>query len=429
MIRSRKIAILGAAAACILPMVAANTASATTIPEEELNAWALDYTGGTAGEASGDPIKFGYANSEALFPESTVGLKAAVAYVNAELSGIGGQPIEIVECQVNTPEDGAACGAQFANDDSIAMVLTGVILFGNKEFYEALNGKKPILIGNGLTVDDFVTPAGVSFTAGSTGVIAGLAKYTIETLKPSTAAVVNVDNAGGNAAANVLLKPAFDAAGIATTIVPVAETATAPDIASAMEAAGAAEADVLVLLTTIQGCINAYDSIQSLGIDPVVVTSGLCYGTAMRTHMHDIGAEGDFPDGWYFGGYGYSYFLPDLESGLATYVAKVFEYGEPSTGTSELEYTGFAGPVFYNVMTAVKILNGLGGDYSFASIDAALRGFTGPMMGQVGPIQCGLPPFVSSCGHQMGIEQYVDGAWVPIADGLNGEPVDVTPAG
>ena len=427
MIRSRKLAALVVATAAVAPTIVSSGAGATTIPEDELDAWALEYTGGTAGEATGEPIRFGYANTEALLPEATVGLKAAVAYVNAELGGIGGRPIEIVECQVNTPEDGAACGAQFANDDSITLVLTGVILQGNAEFYEALNGNKPILIGNGLAVEDFVTPAGVSFTAGATGTVAGLAKFTIETLQPASVAVVNVDNAGGNAAANVLIKPAMDAAGIATSIVAVAETATAPDIASAMEAAGAGEADVFILLTTIQGCINAYDSVQSLGIDPVVVTTGLCYGTPMIQHMEDIGAEGDFPDGWYYGGYGYNYFEPDLESGLATYVAKVFEYGEPAAGASEIEYTGFAGPTFYNVMTAVKLLNGLGDDLSFEAVDAALRGFTGPMMGQVGPIECGLPPFVASCGHQMGIQQYVDGEWESIADGLNGQPIDVTP--
>jgi branched-chain amino acid transport system substrate-binding protein len=429
MIRSRKLAALGIAAVCVTPLCAAGAAGASTIPEEELNAWALEYTGGTASEASGDPIRFGYANAEALLPEATVGLRAAVAYINAELGGVQGRPIEIVECQVNTPEDGAACGAQFANDDSITLVLTGVLLQGNAEFYEAINGNKPLLIGNGLAVEDFVTAAGVSYTAGATGTVAGLAKFTIETLQPASVAVVNVDNAGGNAAANVLIKPAMDAAGISTSIVAVSETATAPDIASAMEAAGAGEADVFILLTTIQGCINAYDSIQSLGIDPVVVTSGLCYGTPMIQHMEDIGAEGDFPDGWYYGGYGYNYFEPDLESGLATYIAKVFEYGEPSSGASEIEYTGFAGPTFYNVMTAVKLLNGLGDDLSFEAVDAALRGFTGPMMGQAGPIECGLPPFVASCGHQMGIQQYIDGGWVSIADGLNGEPVDVTPAG
>ena len=49
------------------------------------------------------------------------------------------------------------------------------------------------------------------------------------------------------------------------------------------------------------------------------------------------------------------------------------------------------------------------------------------MMLQVGPIKCGIGTFPAVCGHQMGIRQYVDGAWVSIADGLNGKPIDVTP--
>lgn len=396
---------------------------------DELNTWALEYTGGTAGAASGDPIRLGYVNQEALFPEATLGIKAAVEYVNTELGGAAGRPLELVECQVNTPEDGAACGTQMANDESIVAVLTGAANVGNAELYNALNGNKPVIIGNGLTTDDFVTPAGVGFAAGSTGVIAGMAEFVIEELAPTSVAVVFVDNAGGQAAANVLFKPAMDAAGITTSLVGVPETATSPDIAAAMQAAGADTADVFVTLLTLQGCIASYDSLQSLGITPTLVTTGLCFGTPMTTHLQELGVEGDYPDGWYFGGYGYSYFLPDYESGMATYVAKVQEYGEPVGGASTIEYTGFAGPMFGNLLTITKFINELGADnLDFASVDAALRGFTGPMMIQAGPIQCGLPPFVAACGHQMGIQQYVDGAWVSVRDALNGDPIDVTPA-
>ena len=106
--------------------------SASTAPEQDVNAWALDYTGSPGGAAEGEPIRVGYANSEIFAPESTVGVRAAVEYVNAELGGAGGRPIELVECPVNTLEEGAACGAQFANDDSIALVLTGTIVVGQQ---------------------------------------------------------------------------------------------------------------------------------------------------------------------------------------------------------------------------------------------------------------------------------------------------------
>ena len=105
----------------------------------------------------------------------------------------------------------AACGAQFANDDSIALVLTGTLVVGNKEFYDAINGNKPLIIGNGLTVDDFVTQAGQSFTAGAVGVVAGMVEFILEEFQPETVAIVANDNAGGQAGANVLVKPTLDA--------------------------------------------------------------------------------------------------------------------------------------------------------------------------------------------------------------------------
>ena len=160
-----------------------------------------------------------------------------------------------------------------------------------------------------------------------------------------------------------------------------------------------------------------------------MLTTGLCYGTPMTEHLADVGLDDVVPDGWYYADLGYSYFLPDYESGMATYVAKVQEYGEPVGGASTIEYTGFGGPMFGNLLTITKFINELGADnLDFTAVDAALRGFTGPMMIQAGPIQCGLPPFGAACGHQMGIEQYIDGAWVPVRDALNGNPIDVTPA-
>jgi branched-chain amino acid transport system substrate-binding protein len=407
----------------------------TAAPGEDLVQWALDYTGGTAGEASGDPIKIGYANSEDFFPENTVGLNAAIAFINAELGGAGGRPLELVPCKIIAAEDGAKCGTELANDPEIALVVTGTILVGNAELYAALNGKKPVIVGNGVAADDFSTPVGQSFTAGSPGVIVGMGGFVASGLpeKPASVAILAQNNAAGQAAADLLFKPVMDKNGIGYTYVGIDDTATAAQVQAALEAVGADEADVLVPLITVQQCINIYDAIKALGINPTVVTTGLCFGTPMTDHLTEVGEAGPVPDGWYFGGYGYSYFDPDYESGMATYVAKIQEYGVPAPGASTLEYTGFAGPSFANMMTIAKFINELGADsLDFASLDGKIRSFTGPMMIQVGPLNCGklvilgLPIFITPCAAQIGIQQYLDGEWISTADGLNGKPIDVT---
>ena len=38
----------------------------------------------------------------------------------------------------------------------------------------------------------------------------------------------------------------------------------------------------------------------------------------MTDHIADAGETGTMPDGWYFGDYGYNYYVPDLASGMQT---------------------------------------------------------------------------------------------------------------
>ncbi|HWL46047.1 MAG TPA: hypothetical protein VNQ73_24115 [Ilumatobacter sp.] len=411
-------------------------APGTTEPGvDEDTVWALEYTGGTAGPASGDPYKIGYINAEDFFPENTIGINAAAAFANAELGGIDGRPIEIVACSTPPGDDGSSCATQMANNPDIDLVITGTFQDAHQALFDTLQASgKAVLIGNGLTTEDFTNTAGVSFTAGSPGVVPSLG-YTIANLlpdTPATAAVIHETSGAGGTAAQILLQPVLQAAGIDVTMVGVSTTATAAEVQSAMTAAGVDTADVFVPLVTIHQCINVYDSIRALGINPTVVTSGLCYGTPMTDHLADVGVGGDVPDGWYFGGYGYSYFNPDRESGMETYVNKVHQYGSPAPGATTLEYTGFAGPSFANVLTVVKLVNQMGIDtVDSATLDAALRGFTGPMMIQAGALSCGnvtpvgLPIFVALCASHAGIQQYTGGEWVSVADGLNGNPVDV----
>ena len=101
------------------------------------NDWALAYTGGKAGKANATlpPVVIGYVNEEGgvpAFPEATQGLNAAVKYVNDELGGIQGHPIQIEKCFVVANEDGQKCGTQLANDDKVKLVITGALTVGNQ---------------------------------------------------------------------------------------------------------------------------------------------------------------------------------------------------------------------------------------------------------------------------------------------------------
>ena len=57
----------------------------------------------------------------------------------------------VAQCAATSAADGASCGAQMANDASINLVLTGTLLNGNTELYNALNGN-PVLTYNNTFV-------------------------------------------------------------------------------------------------------------------------------------------------------------------------------------------------------------------------------------------------------------------------------------
>jgi branched-chain amino acid transport system substrate-binding protein len=105
----------------------------------------------------------------------------------------------IEKCEAATAADGARCGAQLANDPTVSLVLTGTLVEGNAELYDALDGEKAVIIGNGVTPADFLTTAGEAFVPGSPGVLAGMAKFAVDQLEPTTVAIVANDNDAGHA--------------------------------------------------------------------------------------------------------------------------------------------------------------------------------------------------------------------------------------
>ena len=388
---------------------------------------ALEYTGGTAGKADAklSAVKIGYINQETgspSYPENTAGAELAVKYVNENLGGVKGHPVELVKCFVATEEDGQKCATQMLNDPSVKLVLTGTEVVGNDAIYSVLKDKKPIISGNGLTATDFAQPDAVTYMPASPGVVSGLAKWIVDggVGKVKSVAVVATDDAGAKAAAQLLFQPAVEKAGISVKTVFISPTAQGSTVASAIKTAGGDKADVMVALVPVQSCIAIYDALKSLSINPTFVTSGLCFGTPLIKHLN-----GTFPNGWYFGAYGVNYFMPVKKGLLAS--EQLGDYMTVKDAYNPtMEYTGFAGPEFGNVLTITKFYNELGVDATSEQLRTTSKNFTGPQWGIPGPQACGKvsPLFVTVCSGTMGIEQFKDGKWISIADAYNNKLIN-----
>ena len=222
---------------------------------------------------------------------------------------------------------------------------------------------------------------------------------------------------------NALTKPVFESLGIEVTGVAAADTAGATEMASLIQAAGAQDADAFYPLVTVGSCIAVYDALATLEIETTVVTTGLCFGVPMQTHLQELGIDANLPDGWYFGGYGYSYEIPGNPD-IDAYIEAIFAYAATEgMDAATLEYTGFGGPTFGTLMTIAQFANAGAADSE--SYRTAAKAFTGPGWGVVGPQKCGgNPTFPSLCGFQVGIQQQQGSDYVSIMDGFNGKAID-----
>ena len=391
---------------------------------------ALAYTGGPGGAASGDPIKIGYVNQEGgtpAFPEASVGADAGVWFINNFLGGVGGRPIELVKCFVTKEEDGQKCAQEMLADDEVQVVLVGVMLNGNAPLLDTLKDKKPVLLPNPVTTPEFLATDGYAFTPGSPGVIQGLsvfaAKYLpeIEGKEVNSVAVVYNDNPAGTVAFEALTKPLLEGLGLSVTGVPVADTAGSTEMATAIQSSGADTADVFYPLVTVQGCIGIFDALRTLEVETSVVTTALCSGTPMKDHLSGLGIDGDLPEGWYLGGYGYSYDIPGNPENDA-YIDVALSWAK-ETGLENPQYTGFGGPTFGSLITLVKFMTD--GATDSAALRETSKAFTGPMWASVGAFKCGgNPVFPSLCGFSIGIQQQKDGKVVSVLDGYNGKAIN-----
>ena len=106
-------------------------------------------TGGKAGvRATGVPVKIGFITDNGIqglegepFLNS---MKAAVAFINNDLGGVDGHPLEVVTCEITQTEDeGTVCAQKMVNDPSIVAVVAGDAVLGRPAEAIAVDRRAP----------------------------------------------------------------------------------------------------------------------------------------------------------------------------------------------------------------------------------------------------------------------------------------------
>ena len=227
-------------------------------------------------QATGEPLVLGMVNQEntpvGSFPELSVSVQAAAAFVNAELGGVGGRPVVIELCNTNFSAEGStACGQRFA-EQQVPVVLGGIDVFGNA--VDVLEANSIPYVGGIPVSGQSVTAANAfQWSGGTWGAAVAFADYADTALDVESVAIV-FGEFGSIADSAGYGRTVLESRGIATTMVPYPIVTT--DLTSPLTAAVSSDPDALFVLAADTGCKAAFDGVQTLGIEVPVFYVGAC---------------------------------------------------------------------------------------------------------------------------------------------------------
>ena len=327
-----------------------------------------DTTATSAGTAaSGEPIAIGFVNSEGgafSVPELRVGNEVATDYINNNLGGVNGRPIEVTRCATDgSPESSIDCANQLVEAGVVA-VVEGTDLQGDAML--------PILTDAGIPLVGHVQfgPARM-FDPNSTYFGAAALAYGAAALQfyadEGAESVVWLlpDEPSSHAFTDASLEPASEALGIDYTT--VYYDAASPNWAVLATTAVAEDPDVSgTIAATDAQCAEMVGALRDTGYEGRILAAS-CVGLHDALGDDAVGVDTD-ADHWHPG---------DIESAPAAKQAELEEYGAVMRAAGHEDLIGGNAIItFADMINLSRIMATIDGPVDGASVAGALDATT-----------------------------------------------------
>ena len=230
-----------------------------------------------AADTSLQPIKIGMINQEdtpiGSFPEVRFAAEAAVNWINAELGGVDGRPLEFHWCITPfSPEQSQVCAQEMVQEEVDALV-GGINVMSQASF--------PILEQNGIPVVGGI-PAGLTeqrsafsftFSGGSSGGLAAFMKHAVDNgAKKAVIAYGEFDAFEVAAADYGAVVGEYLGLDVKLVRFPVIAADFLPVLNQAIEF----EADAVVIAAADSSCVSIMETFKELEIDAQLYLVGAC---------------------------------------------------------------------------------------------------------------------------------------------------------
>jgi branched-chain amino acid transport system substrate-binding protein len=387
---ARSAAVGGAA---LLALVLAIAASATSSGSDRSGAPSatgavtnyLTYVKGKRGKA--DPKKskiyVGWVNQQGgqvvIGGLATAGAQLAVRYVNDQLGGVGGHPVQLVQCFIKSnEEEGTTCGQKLVNDKRISVIATGAVATGAQSLQATIRGTKPVVTGVAITPVDGAQKTGIVLFGDGPHILLPFGTYAKNVLHAKTAAVV-YPQATGITESALVIAAGLRKAGIETKAVGYTQGQT--DLTAPLTAAGATTADFIAPYGSAADCANQAKGLQQLGITDSrkIMTAPLCLNSQV------IEALGDWPLWTY--AIASSLYGDPTDKGMPAYQAVIKRYKAEKNAPDPWHIVAFG-----QLLTTVRFLNEANASKAGITpktVLARAKAFKGPLALGSPKLQCG----------------------------------------
>jgi branched-chain amino acid transport system substrate-binding protein len=314
-----------------------------------------------------NPIVLGMINQEntplGSFPELRLAASAAVEFINTELGGVDGRPIQFEPCITTfSVEKSQACAQNLVQKGAVA-VTGGIDITSNGSIPILEQNQVPMIGGVPVNNDEMRSPISFQFSGGSPGAMVAFADYAAKTQGAKKVVMIYGDYAAIKSAAVDYGVAELNRLGV-NDVTEIAYPITSTDFLPVLTRAKESNPDTIILSAADTACAPAMKTAKDLGITATMYLVGAC---AAPTIADEIGE--DAVAGRIFNVEG-----PITTSGdnvdAQIYGAAIAKYGDPALPAAS------AGTVsFRNVMNIYSLMKELGPDnISSASLLAAVRG-------------------------------------------------------
>ncbi len=242
-----------------------------------------------------NPIKIGMINQEntplGSFPELRLGAQAAITFINTELGGVGGRPIEFEPCITTFSVEKSRGCAQELVEKQVVAVTGGIDITSNGSIPVLEQNGMPFVGGIPINFDEMRSPVSFQFSGGVPGAFAAFSYDAATRLKAKKVAVTYGEYASIKAAGvdyGVAILKKLGVPEVADLPFPITTTDFLPVLTKANEG----NPDAIILGAADTACAPAMKVAAELKITAKMYLVGSCAAPSIAQQIGAAAVNG-----------------------------------------------------------------------------------------------------------------------------------------